>query len=198
MKIESLANYLSAIEAQSSLLQQSSLTSTSSDQSTESGLDTYETTMISAASAVPCDTYSDIMEQIKANKIASGESASAPTEEDFETAIEQILASLEEDSDEAESSTSSISASSVSSAGGGGTSEEDQTSVSTETYVGPDGSVFLRTTTTDADGNETVTVTKISDGNKEFGLPPIPGELPEEDSTTSGVAASGVLSDTEV
>lgn len=51
-----------------------------------------------------------------------------------------------------------------------------------EYVVGPDGSIYLKITTTDSDGNETVTMTKIADKPKHNSM--MPPSMAEEDGST--------------
>ena len=48
-----------------------------------------------------------------------------------------------------------------------------------EYVVGPDGSIYLKITTTDSEGNETVTMTKIADKPKHNSM--TPPSIAEED-----------------
>lgn len=141
MTIESLRQRLNAIEAQSTL--QRTYTE-NSNQTTNANADTdkdsYISTIKDSSAVVPSETYGNIMELIKATKQENSEDPNAPTEED--------IASTNGTSD---------------SSGSGEKIESDSVR---EYVVGPDGSIYLKITTTDSEGNETITMTKIADKPK--------------------------------
>lgn len=112
--------------------------------------DVYESSADTAASTNKYATYSNITSVIRSNQKAAA-STEAPASA-VSSAASQILSSSEG------SSSVSLLASSTED------SEEDET---TELVYNADGSVYEKTTTTDEDGNETLTMTKISDGNSD-------------------------------
>lgn len=158
MKINDISQYLQALTLNNS---GSSTSTAAADTASGSDLDSYVSSIgSSSSSSMPSETYNNIMEIIKANKQAAGESASAPTDQE----IEDVLSALDTDSSSSDSDTAeTVSASSASGSSSSDSSSSDSSSdTETETVTGPDGSIYLRTTTTDEDGNETVTVTKLS------------------------------------
>jgi len=165
MEIESLTRYLAAMETQATTIPNTAAQQTNASLGEAStDMDTYESTISASTNAIPCDTYSDIMELIKATKQANGEAEGAPTEENFAAAIAQ-LTEAEQNSENIQSSSESSQLSESSGDGSGSSSESEDSSTTTETVISPDGSVYLKTTTTSADGEQTVSITKISDGN---------------------------------
>lgn len=185
MEIESLSSYLAALQAQS--LYQTTSTQQQQNTSTTgtSDTDTYESTISSTQSAIPCDTYGDIMELIKANKQANGDAEGAPTDEDFATALAQLTGSSDTTSTES-TGTEAVSAtdeSSESSSSGSGSDSDSDDTTTTEIITLADGSIYLKTTTTAEDGTETVTMTKVSDGGnggmERPDMPPMP-DFPDE------------------
>ena len=169
MTIESLRQHLNAIEAQSTL--QSTLSNTVNqtvnDNSETSERDSYISSLDSQSTVMPSETYGNIMEMIKAAKQANGEYANAPTDEDFTNILSQLSAnsddysSLTEEISSSSKSTQAESTSSTSTSSSGSSESEDDETI-TETVVGPDGSIYLKTTTTNSEGEESVTMTKIA------------------------------------
>lgn len=218
MEIDSNSRYLNALEYQS-LLQasQTRQTNTSTDSTSNStdteGYDYYESTLADTTSALKSEAYNNIMDLIKANKQASGiTEPEAPTEEDFKEALEEILASLEEttessstsdttdidealatittdteDSTTSETTSSSATTESSSSSDSSDSTEDDTT---TEIVRMPDGSIFLKTTTTDEDGNETVTMTKIMDAQNPMQAPKKPDNTNSSETDPSQTQSS--------
>ena len=84
MKISDISQYLQAMTLSNSC---SSATDTAKSTSSDTDLDSYVSSAGSSSSAIPSETYNNIMEIIKANKQASGESASAPTDQEIEDAL---------------------------------------------------------------------------------------------------------------
>ena len=157
MKISDISQYLQAMTLSNSC---SSATDTAKSTSSDTDLDSYVSSAGSSSSAIPSETYNNIMEIIKANKQASGESASAPTDQEIEDALLTLKNNSSSDSGTAAETSSIASASGSSSSDS--SSSDNSSDTETETVMGPDGSIYLRTTTTDDSGNETVTVTKLS------------------------------------
>lgn len=173
MTIESLRQRLNAIEAQSTLQRTYSENSNQTTTTTEdSDKDSYISTIEDPSAVIPSETYGNIMELIKATKQENGEDPNAPTTEDFNNILSQLSdSSLETStvaSEEESATTTSTSATS-------GNSESSDSESIKEYVVGPDGTIYLKTTTTDSEGNETVTMTKIADkpNNKSMTPPPI-------------------------
>lgn len=163
MTIESLQQRLNAIEAQSTL--QRTYTENSNQTTTttkDSDGDSYISTLGDSSAVLPSETYGNIMEQIKAAKQENGENPGAPTEEDFTDVLSQLSASSTE-ANSVDSEEDVATATSTSGTSGSSSSEESSESESVREYVvGSDGSIYLKITTTDSEGNKTVTMTKIS------------------------------------
>lgn len=208
MKINDISQYLQALTLNNS---GSSTSTAAADTASGSDLDSYVSSIgSSSSSSMPSETYNNIMEIIKANKQAAGESASAPTDQE----IEDVLSALNTDSSSSDSDTAeTVSASSASGSSSSDSSSSDSSSdTETETVTGPDGSIYLRTTTTDEDGNETVTVTKLSGPQmppqdnrmsremppqmgQGVGMPPMTGDQNEnENSSSTGAEETSVQS----
>jgi hypothetical protein len=208
MKINDISQYLQALTLNNS---GSSTSTAAADTASGSDLDSYVSSIgSSSSSSMPSETYNNIMEIIKANKQAAGESASAPTDQE----IEDALSALDTDSSSSDSDTAeTVSASSASGSSSSDSSSSDSSSdTETETVTGPDGSIYLRTTTTDEDGNETVTVTKLSGPQmppqdnrmsremppqmgQGVGMPPMTGDQNEnENSSSTGAEETSVQS----
>ena len=153
MKISDISQYLQAMTLNNSC---SNAADTAENTSSDTDLDSYVSSVGSSSSAMPSESYNNIMEIIKANKQAAGESASAPTDQEIKDALSALNSSSDSsDSDTAAKTSSTTSASDSS-------SSESSSDTETETVMGQDGSIYLRTTSTDENGNETVTVTKLS------------------------------------
>lgn len=154
MTIESLRQRLNAIEAQSTLQRTYNENSNqTTNANADSDRDSYISTIEDSSAIIPSETYGNIMEQTKATKQENGEDPNAPTEEDI-------------------ASTSRSSNSS-------GSGEKIEGDSVREYVVGPDGSIYLKITTTDSEGNETVTMTKIADKPKHNSM--TPPSMAEED-----------------
>lgn len=221
MSLSLSTDYLQALEAISSLqmsnLQQnqSAASILAADTTSQPQKDTYVSGVDSTDTALPSDNYGYIMDLIKANRQAAGESASAPTDTDFETVLESLQNALNNLSENAASdgTTDSVSettaadstantaaAADTSSASGtsgtGSSSDSDQTTV--ELVIGQDGSIYEKTTTTAADGTETVSVEKVAEAPKREPMMPDQNQMkpmPPQDQMsgeqTSGEQASG-------
>ena len=208
MKINDISQYLQALTLNNS---GSSTSTATADTASGSDLDSYVSSIgSSSSSSMPSETYNNIMEIIKANKQAAGESASAPTDQE----IEDVLSALNTDSSSSDSDTAeTVSAFSASVISATDSSPSDSSAeTETETVTGPDGSIYLRTTTTDEDGNETVTVTKLSGPQmppqdnrmsremppqmrQGVGMPPMTGDQNEnENSSSTGAEETSVQS----
>lgn len=179
MTIESLKQRLNAIEAQSTLQRTYSENSNQTTATTEdSEGDSYISTLGDSSAVLPSETYGNIMELIKAAKQENREDPGAPTEDDFSAVLNQLSASSNEensvDTEEDDATTTSTGGAS----GSSGSGESSESESVREYVVGSDGSIYLKITTTDSEGNETVTMTKISDKPKQGSMtpPPIMGE----------------------
>lgn len=178
MAVDLSSEYLKALQNMQSVYS-TNATSTSvqnlASQDTESDKDSYVSKMKSSEEAMPSETYNNIMEIIKQNKMAAGESPSAPTDADFEEALaayntestdastttaatgtESGLGDAADDAGNAQSASSASSSSQSSST--------SQTQTTTEIVPGPNGALYEKTTTTSSDGTETVSMTLLSAG----------------------------------
>jgi hypothetical protein len=182
---------------------------------TSQNKDSYVSTVGTTQEAMPSETYGYIMEMIRAGKQTAGEEASAPTDEDFQEMIEQLKEAQESASsatatqetetasDTAATETASTGTATASTTGADATttqtsaadsssgtssdSSSNSSGTTVEILIGQDGSIYEKTTTTDADGKETVTITKIADapkgqtdGNQPMMPPPPKGEMNED------------------
>lgn len=151
MDIQNLSKYLSAIETSSTAQAQSTGTNhlVQSLNPSSQNQDSYISSASQMEDVLPSSTYESILDSLAAYKSSLAEEQSS-TEE----------------------------ASSVSGGGSAnGNSDDSDTTTVVEQYRGPDGSIYLKTTTTDSEGNETVTITKLGQGSQES---PLEGELPPE------------------
>lgn len=183
MTIESLRQRLNAIEAQSTLQRTYTENSNQTTSTTEdSDRDSYISTLGDSSAVLPSETYGNIMELIKTAKQENGDDSGAPTEEDFNNVLSKLSASSTESSsvDSEEDIATATSTSGTSSSSGSGESSESESV--REYVVGSDGSIYLKITTTDSEGNETVTMTKIADKPKNGSMTPPPMTGEEESS----------------
>lgn len=162
----SITDYIKSIQSYSNAaMTANTQQNTASILETSPQTDTYESTVsASADTALPCDTYNDIMELIKASKQAAGEEASAPTDTDLAQLFESLTATgtSATETSAAESSSGTSAGGSGGGAGGNSSSENETT---TETIIGPDGSVYVKTTTTSESGEVSITTEKVSGGS---------------------------------
>ena len=183
MTIESLQQRLNAIEAQSTLQRTYTENSNQITPTTEdSDGDSYISTLGDSSAILPSETYGNIMEQIKAAKQENGENPSAPTEEDFSNVLSQLSASSNDANSVGSKEDVATEASTSGTSGSSGSGESSESESVREYVVGSDGSIYLKITTTDSEGNETVTMTKISDKPKQGSMTPPPMTGEEESS----------------
>lgn len=176
MTIESLRQRLNAIEAQSTLQRTYSENSNQTTTTTEgSDKDSYISTVEDPSAVIPSETYGNIMELIKAAKQENGEDPNAPTAEDFNNILSQLSDTSAVTSTVTSEEESTNTASTSAASGSSGNDESSDSESIKEYVVGPDGTIYLKTTTTDSEGNETITMTKIADkpDNKSMTPPPM-------------------------
>ncbi|WP_310602056.1 hypothetical protein [Anaerosporobacter sp.] len=184
MTLEALRQRMSAIEAQSTLQRTYTENSNQTTGTTEnSNRDSYISSLNESSSVLPSETYGNIMELIKAAKQANGEEPNAPTQEDFDNIINQLSSSstqtstVEADDEETIATTTGSSSTS-------GSSESSESETIKEYVVGQNGAIYLKVTTTDSEGNETVTMTKVADKPKHRGMTPPPPMMGMEDTNS--------------
>lgn len=151
--------------------EQQAVATTQSSEDAFAITDVYERSTDSDSSTVKNATYSNILSTVKAAKSAAATPAS--------NAASSAVASTATQSASASNDSAVIASLSSSSED---SSEEEET---TELIYNADGSVYEKTTITDEDGNETVTMTKVSDA--------VEKEDPAKDSTKEEIKMSAQL-----
>jgi hypothetical protein len=160
MDISKITQMLSAFETTSaSQVIANTQTKKTQDNETQSSNDTYTSGVVLSTTTLSSETYNDILEQIAAYKASLANETQETDKES--TATDSSNTSLSDNSEE---------------------SNESETT--TEIIAHADGSVYLKTTTT-TEGEEVITITKISDMNR-----PVPMQQPDQEGVMGTLASS--------
>jgi len=135
--------------------------STSSSVGTSS--DSYENTILNSMDAIASGTYNKMLQEVVNGGIDFNSVLEAASTAATSTAATSTAATSTATTSTAATSTDTSSTTAASGSGTG--SDTTKSEVTTELVVGSDGSIYLKTTTTTADGETSVQTQKIAEGS---------------------------------